>query len=754
MKKTLLSLAILGSLASIATAAPITITNDNLDQLKGEMVLNTGDSIKLNVADTFGGDNDWGIAENEGIVNWTINGGTIDLHNFALFHTGIKESSFGDSLLVVNDGTLKLNHTKTASTGRLTTTLNTTDMIINGGKITLSAADNTDASTSKTRLGAYKTFTMNGGEISLQGNSKIWLATVNSVLENPVEGDLASMNLLGGTVTMTGKGALIHSGNDSTANTLILGGTNVIIGTAPAQTQTKTQHIGSLRSNQATMTAGEILVHDNAVMRSKMTNGFNFNGGKLTAHNIVVNSTTGLDTNNIASGTAQFNTLTVNGGSIVTDSVTVATGSTLTIAAHTDVFTQKTVAPATRKDKPLSITNNGTVAISGLTARDNGATVESLIGIGVNNTSGGNINAAPDAFINKIEFDKNGKLTVTLNDKVDINSQYTDAAYAAYAGTGSMNDQVVQHLVTLGTVGTDAKTLAAFDQKTTDLATSYAKSGLYNVAYDAQSLVNDTIGTRAVRGTKQGTGVWVDVFGSTNEAELNGTAGYEADIYGGVFGADYALSDSWTLGGAIVFGTAEANGTNNAYAQDIDSDFYGLSVYTSKNFSGLTLTADAGYTAVENDIGALSADADVWTLGVRGEFAAYESDVLAVRPHFGVRYMSIDTDNVGVTENEKLNVFEMPVGVAFEGKFDAAGMKFVPMADFEVVQQLGDKEIEVHALGTYADDVNVVEGTAYRATFGLGAEMGQATFGLNYRYTGSNKDRNDHMIQARFGYQF
>ena len=284
-------------------------------------------------------------------------------------------------------------------------------------------------------------------------------------------------------------------------------------------------------------------------------------------------------------------------------------------------------------------------------------------------------------------------------------------------------------------------------------ASGNATAGVLNVAYDANAQVTDAI-VRHQLSEHAGMGVWADVFYAKNEAkELYGDFGYSADIYGGVLGFDYTAACGGTLGAALTVGTADADSEGGALSNSLSSDFVGLSVYASKDFSGLNVKADLGYIDFSNDFSGLgdASDASTITFGVRGDFTAYQNGAFSIAPHFGLRYTRIDTDAVAFNDEQNMNVFEAPIGVKFAGTFEATGWKVVPSYDFTIVPQLGDKDVE--AFGT-AGDITILSGGLFNNVLGVEAVNGNLSFGLNASYGFGPDDRANTQVNANVRYNF
>lgn len=274
-------------------------------------------------------------------------------------------------------------------------------------------------------------------------------------------------------------------------------------------------------------------------------------------------------------------------------------------------------------------------------------------------------------------------------------------------------------------------------------------AGAFNVAYDAQTQFTDSIVRHQIR-EHNGYGVWADVYYTSNEAKtLYGSSGYETDIYGGVFGFDATFSCGATAGIAVTVGTGDTD-TVGELRSNLDTDFYGIALYTSKDFGGLDTKLDVGYMKFDNDFSGLgdAGDVDAWTVGLRGDFKAYQGEVMSITPHVGVRYSHFESDAVAFNDKTTLNVFETPVGVAFNGNFETAGWKIVPTLDFSIVPQLGDKDVD-----TFAGNVDVID-NLYNTTLGVAATYQNLTFGLDYRYGFGNEERSNNAVNLKVRYSF
>lgn len=437
-------------------------------------------------------------------------------------------------------------------------------------------------------------------------------------------------------------------------------------------------------------------------------------------------------------------------------------GSNALMVVDASAFAEGVAAIAQRDDSAVTVTSeNATLILSNLTNRQT-----DTITVFDQGTVTGTLDVVSDSVMYGTTI-ANGKVTVQAKQASDLGITDSELAAAVNAitavGSGASAtlttylDQLGKK--TSGYVNNGTFTAAAQNALRTTLTLPVA-SGALNVAYDAQSLVNDAVTNRALAVKPQTTQAWVDLFGTTNEAKYEGlTTGYDADIYGGVFGVDTTLENGLLVGGAVTIGTADTDATGTAYKVTTDTDFYGFSLYGAKTFAGLNVKADVGYTKFDNTVKAYDlgqklggdADADAWTVGLRGDFTAVDAAV-AVKPHFGVRYTRLTVDGLNGVDVSNLNVLELPVGVAFEGAVEAGGWKIAPALDLSVVPQLGDDEVTTSVAGA-AIRTTVLD-NLYNAALGVSAEYQSMTFGLNYRYGFGSNDRSNNALHATFRYAF
>ena len=373
------------------------------------------------------------------------------------------------------------------------------------------------------------------------------------------------------------------------------------------------------------------------------------------------------------------------------------------------------------------------------------------------------------------EADPNAWLGYTVENDATNGKAVLNVAFEAQANASSEVNAFAESVLTngsesLGVVNAIGTTFVDKDGKLTETGSEAldeymalpAVAGTYNAAYDAAEQVWNTVGAHNIDRTAGKTnGVWADVFYSANEAgDMYGNGyGYEADVYGGVLGYDYTAACGGKIGAALTIGTSDVDAKGDFIGRyGNDADFWGLSIYASKDITEkMIVSADITYLSLDNDIKgsvagasvAESIDSSVISVGLRADWKAYESNAFEIVPHAGIRYAQIDVDDYREMDGESLDVLEMPIGVAFNGKFEAAGMKFVPTLDFTVVPQIGDTE--VHPLN--GDTLDVLNNT-YNTTLGISAEYGDFTFGVAAKYGFGTDDRSNAGVKINAVYAF
>lgn len=276
-----------------------------------------------------------------------------------------------------------------------------------------------------------------------------------------------------------------------------------------------------------------------------------------------------------------------------------------------------------------------------------------------------------------------------------------------------------------------------------------------------------------------GAGIWLAPVYKNHESDGFDAQGvdYGADIdlTGVALGVDYTFAQNFRAGAMFNVGSGDADGQGAGSAVSNDFDYWGVSVYGGFTYDKLSVTADLGYTVVDNDLDAstgmadygkltASTDTESLTLGVTAQYK-FEFDALDVAPHIGARFTRIDMDDYSVKSNgetvsefsaDSMNVFSIPVGVTFSKDMQAGDWRVMPSLDLTVTANTGDDEFDgdVSWNGTNlttATSTEVLDSFTYGAALGISAQYNNFSFGIGVNYVGSdNTDEYGVQANARF----
>lgn len=226
----------------------------------------------------------------------------------------------------------------------------------------------------------------------------------------------------------------------------------------------------------------------------------------------------------------------------------------------------------------------------------------------------------------------------------------------------------------------------------------------------------------------QGANLWVDVSGESYDVDhLDHGGNFEADMGYGAFGADFALTDTITAGGAIQYGAGSLNSSVSSIKNDIKN--YGVAFYAAKSFGPAKLVGELAYVQSDNDISSSQAamnqsvDAKIYSAGVRAQYQLTASAFQFV-PSVGVRVSKLKTDAMDVgtvkVDDQDQTLVQVPIALrinAFEQ--NANGWSFAPTMRVAYIPTFGDKEIEV-----FNHEQDVIDTSPVQADLGLRARKG------------------------------
>lgn len=215
--------------------------------------------------------------------------------------------------------------------------------------------------------------------------------------------------------------------------------------------------------------------------------------------------------------------------------------------------------------------------------------------------------------------------------------------------------------------------------------------------------------------------LWVDVSGEQYKSDdLKSGGEFKADMGYAVFGADFAVADTWSAGVAVHYGTGSLRSPVAGIHNEIDT--WGVALYGTKSFNGgaCKLVGELAYTASENDITASQTalnqkvDAKIYSVGLRGQHI-FALGALEVIPSIGVRVSRLETDSMSIGEvrvsDQDQTFTQIPLSVTFSGfEGTIGGWTISPRARVAYVPTFGDKSISIYSHETDMIDTNPVQG--------------------------------------------
>ncbi len=257
------------------------------------------------------------------------------------------------------------------------------------------------------------------------------------------------------------------------------------------------------------------------------------------------------------------------------------------------------------------------------------------------------------------------------------------------------------------------------------------------------------------------TGTQADMGGDRSALETRTRLG------GIAFGGEYTVSNS-TFGILANIGTGDVEGQGDNNGVDNDVDYYGVQAYAAHRFGDFNLVGQIGWVMTSNDIAHSSGDkvdldANIYTVGARGEWAWSLSENWRMVPYLGLNYLHVDTDafttakgfNVDDLSQDLLN---MPVGVAFSGKIDTkSGWSMKPVADIAYVHTFGDVDAQSSTKvgdAVMSTNLDVWTESVGRVRLGLEAAKDNMAFGVTLGGAAGDNDYREIYGQINAKYVF
>lgn len=257
-----------------------------------------------------------------------------------------------------------------------------------------------------------------------------------------------------------------------------------------------------------------------------------------------------------------------------------------------------------------------------------------------------------------------------------------------------------------------------------------ASTGIQAMTHRADFMMSETVADRTSIDQEMSSGLnlWVDVSGERYEADrLDRNADFRADMGYAAFGADIALTDTFTAGAAMQYGTGSLRSDVASIKNEIES--YGVTAYAAQKFGAAKLVGEIAYLQSQNELSSSMAalnqdvDAKVYSAGIRAQYQITAGKFQFV-PSIGLRVSRLETDamNIGTirVDDQEQTLVQMPIALRVNGfEQNLRGWSVAPSLKVAYVPTFGDKEISF-----YGYDQDVINTNPVQADFGIRAMTG------------------------------
>ena len=222
-------------------------------------------------------------------------------------------------------------------------------------------------------------------------------------------------------------------------------------------------------------------------------------------------------------------------------------------------------------------------------------------------------------------------------------------------------------------------------------------------------------------------------------------------LAGVAVGGEYTMGDM-TFGALGHFGSGDVKGQGRNSGVKNDIDYYGFQAYAAKRINQFNVVGQLGYVMTKNDIThdvgqSTKVDADVFTMGVRGEMNYAINDTWNAVPYVGLNWLRVSTDayttNKGIrVDSTDQDLINMPIGVAISGDCsNVAGWTVRPVVDVAYVHTFGDTDLDATShVGEAAMGTTLDVWSENVGRFSVGAEARNGNMGFGFKLGGAKGD--------------
>lgn len=304
-----------------------------------------------------------------------------------------------------------------------------------------------------------------------------------------------------------------------------------------------------------------------------------------------------------------------------------------------------------------------------------------------------------------------------------------------------------------------------------------AVAGLTAMAVDFGNYVADQVEHHAVTMPRQAEGWWVQPIAGklkSDDLAVGGMkSGYSIDTFGIMGGFDRKLRNGDTIGVAASYQSGDADSEGNALPVSTDVTNYGFHLWHARELDAFRLMGMFSYSKtsgdakmnvlgqeVTSDLGATEI-----SIGARAD-KEFQWGTVRMIPHAGVRASMIDVDDYTIemgseelfkVSEDKLWIFEVPVGVTFASSFEYARWNVQPYVDLTVRGRFGDTDSTFTLEGSNTSDsmkYDVTGDVIGDLRIGYMSTFQDLNLGMSYGLSAGDGGRQNHQIEATLRIDF
>lgn len=320
------------------------------------------------------------------------------------------------------------------------------------------------------------------------------------------------------------------------------------------------------------------------------------------------------------------------------------------------------------------------------------------------------------------------------------------------------------------TGGKEAEQVARLGQLGGTYQANLAVSDLVDNTIAARTGIGNTHGSKIYAEKKKGLELWVapsvQLSDSRDLKSANNKYGSKVRIADMAFGLDANFENGFASGVMAHFGNGTAKGKQLGSGVKGDVKFIGIGAFATYKFGNFDVVGNINFDHVENDIktnlglvsynnATATTKNNMFKVGALVQYT-YDFTNLTVKPHAGLRYTTIMTDDytlksngrsVAKTSTDDLSVVSIPLGVTLEKSFNVNDWTIKPAVDLGFNFNVGDTETQYKTTFSGLNPTSLKADIADSVTYnvGLGVKLAKGehvNIDLGTTYVGSKNTNN------------